>query len=171
MPYGWTGEPRLRRLVCFDRYPSCRDGALCRAVSGQLENLTRLSTFRYCRVIGLGCHGGRCVGWRARVSVRCPARWRALGYRALVSPSLVIRDRCPKPNTCRATALSGVTLLVTGHGSGRSCRHAGRIASIYCGHNRACECPRPWSQQSPSTPRLPAPASRLRVSCPRTPEL
>ena len=46
--------------------------------------------------------------------MRCRARWWALGYRALVSPSLVIRDRRPKPNTCRATALSGVTLLVTG---------------------------------------------------------
>ena len=40
----------------------------------------------------------------------CRAHWRALGYRSLVSPSLVILDRCPKPNTCRATALSGVTL-------------------------------------------------------------
>ena len=69
--------------------------------------------------------------------VLCRAHWRALGYRALVSPSLVIRDRCPKPNTCRATALSGVTLLDTGHGSGCSCIHAGRVASIYCDCNRA----------------------------------
>ena len=42
--------------------------------------------------------------------MRCRAHWRALGYRALVSPSLVIRNRRPKPKTCRcATALSGVT--------------------------------------------------------------
>ena len=47
--------------------------------------------------------------WRTRPFVWCHAHWRALGYRALVSPSLVIRDRRPKPNTCRATALSGVT--------------------------------------------------------------
>ena len=43
--------------------------------------------------------------------MRCRAHWRVLGYLALVPPSLVIRDRCPKPNTCRATALSGVTQL------------------------------------------------------------
>ena len=33
--------------------------------------------------------------------------------------------------------LSLHVLLDTGHGSGCSCRHAGRVASIYCGYNRA----------------------------------
>ena len=118
-----TGEPRLGRHVCFECYPSYRDGVLYRAVSGQLENLTQPSMFRYCRVNGLGCREDRCVGWRTRLFVRCRARWWALGYRALVSPSLarVIRDRCPKPNTCRATALSGFTreyTAVTGGGGG-----------------------------------------------------
>ena len=34
--------------------PSFRDGVLYRAVSGQLENLTRLSMIRYCRLNGWG---------------------------------------------------------------------------------------------------------------------
>ena len=40
------------------------------------------------------------------------------------------------------------------------------IASIYCGHTGRAT-PAALSQQSPTTPRLPAPASRLHVSCPR----
>ena len=56
--------------------------------------------FRYCRVNGPECREDRCVEWRTRLFVRCLARWWALGYREFVSPSLVIRDRCPKPNTC-----------------------------------------------------------------------
>ena len=75
-----------------------------------IQYLTLLSLFRDCKVYGLGCREDRCDGWRTLLFVRCSANWRALGYRALVSPSLFIRDRCPKPNTCRATALSGVTL-------------------------------------------------------------
>ena len=49
-----TGESRLGRRVCFDCHPGYRDGVLYRAVSGQLENLTRLSMIRYCRLNGWG---------------------------------------------------------------------------------------------------------------------
>ena len=102
--------------LCFECYPSYRDGVLYCAVSGQLENLMRLSLFRDCRVNTPGCREDRCVDWRTRLFVRRRAHWRALGHRALASPSLVIRDRCPKPNTCRATALSGVTQYLAHEG-------------------------------------------------------
>ena len=87
-------------------------------------------------------------------------RW-AFDYCALASLSPIIRDRCPKPSTCRATALSGATLLVTGHGSGRSYRHASRVANIYCGRIRAS-----YARGPGFTNAVDAPASGTCVATP-----
>ena len=62
---------------------------------------------------------------------------------------------------CKRNMQQIFTILVTGDGSGRSCRHAGRVACIYCEHNRAAA-----SEALVTTIAVDAPASGTGVTTP-----